>query len=307
MHIVKNLKNLHSLSQNTAVAIGNFDGIHLGHQKILQALVQEAKTRSLLPIVLTFDPHPEKLLRGKKIRMLQTLEQRLEEIEKFKISHTVVQIFDKSFARLPAEEFIKNIVCHKLRAKAVIVGENFRFGRNKEGNTAKLHQYAEKFHFFVLSILPVVKQGKAVSSSLIRDLLQKGQIEMANKLIGRPYSIEGQVIRGKSRGKNMGFPTANIRTRNDIAPPGVFISQVRIHSKIWPSVTHVGRKPTFNDTDWNIESYIMKFKNNLYGEKIQVQFLKKIRDEKKFDSPKKLSLQIQQDIAAAQNFFHKSF
>jgi len=329
MHVIKGLKHLPSLSKDCVVAIGNFDGIHLGHQKILQILVREARKYGLVSLLLTFSPHPEKVLGIRGVKMLQTLDQRLGEIEKYGLQYVVVLPFDQTldqrlgeiekyglqyvvvlpfdqkFAHTPAEKFIRTVILQKLKAKKVIVGENFKFGQNREGDISKLRALAAEYHFKVQSISPVVKQGNVVSSSLIRELLQQGKPEKANILIGRPYEIEGTVIKGKSRGRHLGFPTANVYPLNEIIPTGVFISEVGISSKLLPAVTHVGSKPTFNDKDTHIESYIMDFKKNLYGERIRILFLRKIRDEKKFDSPEALSLQIKKDLESAKRYFHR--
>ena len=305
MQVIKGLKHLPSFSKDCVVAIGNFDGIHLGHQKILQILVKEARKHSLFSLVLTFSPHPEKVLGSGKVKMLQTLDQRLSEIEKFGIQYAVILPFNQKFADTTAEKFVRTIVLQKLKAKKVIVGENFRFGQNREGDISKLNSLATEFNFKVQSIPPVVKEGETVSSSLIREYLQQGKPEKATILMGRPYEIQGTVIKGKSRGKHLGFPTANIYPLNEIIPTGVFITEVGIRSKLWPAVTHVGSKPTFHDKDTYIESYIMDFENDLYGERIQVLFLKKIRNEKKFESPEALSLQIKKDLEAAKKYFHQ--
>ena len=305
MQVIKGLKHLPSFPKDCVVAIGNFDGVHLGHRKILQILVREARKHNLFSLLLTFSPHPEKVLVGRKPKMLQTLNQRLREIEKYGIQIAVVLPFNRRFAGLSAEEFVRTIVLEKLKAKKIIVGENFRFGKNREGDVSKLNAFAAEFHFDIQSIPQVAKKDDVVSSSLIRELVQKGDIERANTLTGRPYEIEGTVIKGKSRGKNLGFPTANIHSLNDLAPPGLFISEVEIGSKSWPSVTHVGSKPTFNEKDTHIESYIIGFRNNLYGQRIRISFLRKIRDEKKFRTPEDLSHQIRKDLESAKSYFQK--
>jgi riboflavin kinase/FMN adenylyltransferase len=303
MQIIKGFKHLPPFSKNCVVAIGNFDGIHLGHQKILQIVVREAKKTGLHSLLLTFSPHPEKVLGSQKVKMIQTLDQRLSTIEKFQVQHVVVLPFTKKLADIPAKKFVRTIVLQKLNAKKVIVGENFRFGQNREGDITKLKDFAEEFNFEVRSIAPVVKEGNVVSSSLIREFLQRGKIEKANNLIGRPYEIEGTVIKGKSRGKQLGFPTANVHPLNEIIPTGVFVSKVGIGSRLWFSVTHVGSKPTFNDKDKHIESYIINFKKDLYGERFRIFFLRKLRVEKKFETPEALSLQIRKDLEAAMKYF----
>jgi len=305
MRGIKSLNDIPTPPDNCAVAIGNFDGVHLGHRKILSFLLREAKNDGLYPLLVTFHPHPAKVLTERKIELLQTIEQRLNEIHKFGIRMTVVLSFDKSFALTTAKDFIRTILIQKLQAKKVIVGENFQFGKNREGDVSKLQELASLYGFSVLSVSPVSIGDSVVSSSLIRRLLHSGKIEKANKLLGRPYEIEGTVVRGKSRGRRLGFPTANIHSMNDIAPPGVFISEVEIGSKIFPSVTHVGSKPTFGEKDVVIESYIIDYQNNLYKKKLRVRFLKKIREEMIFDTPESLSRQIKKDLDKTLAFFQK--
>ena len=305
MQKIKSLNDIPSPPDNCAVAIGNFDGVHLGHRKILKVLTQEAKKSNLFPLLLTFHPHPAKILTKRNIELLQTIEQRLDEIKKSGVQMTVVLSFDHQLSQISAEEFIRTIIVQKLKAKKVIVGDNFRFGKGRAGDVAKLHEWASYYGFSVHSIAPVTIQGSVVSSSLIRKLLHQGDIEKANRLLGRPYEIEGTVVRGKSRGKRLGFPTANVHSSNDIAPPGVFITKVGIGSRTYPSITHVGSKPTFNEKDIMIESYIIDYNNSLYKKNLRVYFLKKIREERKFESAEELSRQIKNDLEKTLSFFQK--
>ncbi|UCE42681.1 MAG: bifunctional riboflavin kinase/FAD synthetase [Candidatus Aminicenantes bacterium] len=305
MQGIKSLKDIPSPPDNCAVAIGNFDGVHLGHQKIVRVLIEDAKKSNLFPLLLTFHPHPAKILAKRKIELLQTIEQRLDEIKKSGVQMTIVLSFDQNLSQITAEEFIRTIIVQKLKAKKVIVGDNFRFGKDRDGDVVKLREWASHCGFSVQSIPPVTIQGSVVSSSLIRKLLHLGEIEKANLFLGRPYEIEGTVIRGKSRGKRLGFPTANIHPSNDISPPGVFISKVRIGSRAYPSITHVGSKPTFNEKDIMIESYVIDYNKSLYKKKLRVFFLKKIREEKKFETSEALSLRIKEDLEITQAFFQK--
>lgn len=305
MRVINGLKSFASCPAGCVLAIGVFDGVHLGHQKIIQALVEEAKKFSLPSLLLTFHPHPETILAGKQINLLQTLDQRMSEINKYGVQMTVILPFNKKFANLSAKEFIERVILDKFMARKIIVGDNFRFGRQREGDVKKLLEFAPRFGYSVVSVPPVKIQNFMVSSSLIRDQLQHGDVETANILLGRPYEIKGTVVKGKSRGKTIGFPTANIHSVNDISPAGVFISKIGIGSKIFPSVTHVGSKPTFDEKDPIIESYIINYKSDLYGESLRVLFLKKIRDEKKFETSDALSLQIKKDLDQALEFFQK--
>ncbi len=303
MEVVHGLEKFPSLSGHSIVAIGNFDGIHLGHHKILECLEKTAREYELFSLVLTFFPHPGKILGKNKLKMIQTLDQKIREIRKFDIQALLIIPFDEQFASLTAQDFIRKIVLDTLRAKAIIVGKNFYFGKNRKGDVSLLHRLSSKFQFRVCPIPEVIQNGETVSSSLIRNLLQEGKIEKANRLLGRPYEIEGEVVKGQSRGKALGFPTANIETENEIIPQGVFITQTRVGSKILPSMTNVGKQPTFDQKDLHIESFIIDFDRDLYGENIGIHFLKKIRNQMKFRTPDELTRQLKNDLQTTKAYF----
>ncbi len=303
MEVIHGLEKFPSLSDHSIVAIGNFDGIHLGHHKILQCLEKKAKEYGLFSLVLTFFPHPGKILGKNGIKMIQNLDQKIKKIKKYDIQTLLILSFDEQFASLAGQDFIQKIVLNTLKAAAVIVGENFHFGKKREGDVALLHRLSSRFNFRICSVPSVVKNGDIVSSSLIRSLLQEGKIKKANRLLGRSYEIDGEVIKGKSRGKILGFPTANIETENDIIPQGVFITQTRIGSKIFQSMSNIGKQPTFNQHDLNIESHIIDFEGDLYGKRIGIYFLQKIRDEIKFSSPDELTGQLEKDLETTQFYF----
>ncbi len=303
MNIIRGLQKRVPFSGPTAVAIGNFDGIHLGHQKILQRLVREATQHRLHPLVLTFSPHPEKVLGEKRIRMIQTFEQRLREVEKFQVQTVLAVAFDEQFAGFSALNFIQNIIVGLLKAKIIVVGENFQFGKGQEGDISLLRRIAAPLKFQVISIPAVKKNGMPVSSSLVRRFLQAGEVEKANLLLGRPYEIEGKVIEGKSRGKPLGFPTANIETTNEIIPRGVFITRTSIGAEAFPSMTNVGIRPTFDQDETQVESHLIGFNGNLYGKEIRIRFLKKIRAEVKFQALQELRQQLEKDLETAKVYF----
>jgi riboflavin kinase/FMN adenylyltransferase len=303
MEVLHGLRASSSLFKNTIITVGNFDGVHLGHKKILQFLVQEAQKYDLFSLVLTFSPHPDLILGKGKVKMIQTLDQRLNAIEKFGVQGVLITPFNKEFFNLSSDEFIQKIVVSALKAEEVVIGENFQFGKKREGNINTLRALGAQLNFRVHEIPKFIKDGRTVSSSLIRNLLQEGKIEEANILLGRHYEIEGKVIKGKDRGKVLGFPTANIETENEIIPRGVYVSQVMIDSRTYPSLTNAGFRPTFGPEDMQIESYIIDFDKKLYGQEIAVRFIKKIRDEIKFKSPEELSLQIKKDLGQAKAYF----
>ncbi|MFQ5722149.1 MAG: bifunctional riboflavin kinase/FAD synthetase [Candidatus Aminicenantales bacterium] len=305
MKIVNGFHNLPTLSRATALAIGNFDGVHLGHQKILERVVKEASQQKLMSAVLTFFPHPDNFLGKDRLKLIQTLDQRLAEIAKHGLELAVVASFNKKLAGLSGQEFVSKILVNLMRAKVVAVGQNFHFGRNRQGDISLLNRLSSRFNLQVFTLKSVRKEGMIVSSSLIRQLLQKGNIEQANLLLGRRFEIEGEVIKGKSRGKILGFPTANINTQNEIVPPGVFVSEVEVDSRQRPALTNIGYRPTFGQEELNIESYIMNFNKNLYGRKLKIYFIKKIRNEMKFANPEALAQQIKKDIATARKYFRR--
>jgi len=305
MKIIRGFENLPAFSIQTVVALGNFDGVHTGHRSILNLVTGKARESGLISIVLTFSPHPEKVLGKKRVRLIQTLDQRLEEIRKFDLDVALVIPFDKEFSGLAAREFVQKILINLLRARIIVVGKNFRFGRDRVGGIRLLRQLASRYDIRVFSLPSVTKEGYTVSSSLIRTLLLQGKIEQADLLLGRSYQISGEVIRGQSRGKRIGFPTANIRTLNEIVPRGVFITKVDIDGKTWRALTNIGRRPTFEQKDMVIESFVFDFDKNLYGKNLTIQFIKKIREEMKFTTPKDLSDQIRKDIETAKNYFQQ--
>ena len=303
MQIFRRLEDFPTLTKKTVAAIGNFDGIHLGHKKILQFLASEAKKYKLSSLVLTFSPHPEKYFGKKPKKMIQTLDQRIMEIEKNNIDITLVLPFSEDFASLSSREFIENIMIDKLHAEEIVVGDNFRFGKNRTGTIRILQKLSSHCGFKFFPISSEKRQGHIVSSSLIRTLLLKGAIEEANALLGRPFVIEGSVIKGHSRGKSLGFPTANISTDNEIIPSGIYFSFVFSKGQKRPALTNIGTSPTFGISETQIESHIIDFSENLYGQVIKIQLLKKLRTEIKFNTPEQLADQMNKDLAAAKTYF----
>lgn len=303
MLIIRGIEDFPTLTKSTVAAIGNFDGIHLGHRKILQFLANEAEKHKLPSLVLTFSPHPERYFGKNPVKIIQTMDQRLNEIKNNNISMTLVLSFSKDIASLSSRDFIRNIMLDTLHAAAIIVGDNFRFGKNRTGDVHILQKLSSLYGYKFFSIPAEKRHGQIVSSSLIRTCLMKGDVEKANALLGHPYEIEGTVIKGHSRGKNLGFPTANISTKNEIIPHGIFFSYVCLQGQKRPSLTKIGTSPTFGPSETQIESYIIDFTENLYGQTQKIQLLKKFRDEIKFNTPEQLVEQLKKDLAAAKTFF----
>jgi riboflavin kinase/FMN adenylyltransferase len=305
MKIYRSLEAVPSFSKRTALAIGNFDGLHLGHQKILKHLVNIARTQGLLSGVLTFSPHPEKIFGPEKISMIQTLEQRLEGIEAFGVDMALIIPFSRAFAELPGKDFVKKILLRTLQCRVVVVGSDFRFGKNRRGDISAMRTFGAQLRFDVHVVPPVRKKALIVSSSLIRELLRLGHLGAANAMLGRHYFIEGDVVRGEARGEDLGFPTANIETPNEIIPRGVFLTLTEIEEKKWPSLTNVGVRPTFSHKRLCVESHVLDFHKKIYGDSVKIHFLKKIREERAFANPGELSLRIRKDLEAARRYFKK--
>jgi len=307
MQIFSNFDDLGQFEQSSIVAIGNFDGVHLGHQKILNFLVNKALEKDLISLVLTFSPHPGKITGKGQIKLLQTLEQKIESIRAFGVQAVFALPFTKEFASLSTEDFIDKILIKTLNARAVIVGNNFRFGKNRTGDISTLESHTAPNNLKIYIIPSLSVNTMTISSSLIRHLILKGDIKNANLLLDKPYEILGEVIKGHSRGTTLGFPTANVNTENDITPFGVFLTSVILNNREFPSLTNIGKCPTFQQKNINIESHILDFKSNIYGKKIKIIFLKRLRDEIKFKSPNELFQQIHKDLLIARKYFNLTY
>lgn len=305
MKVFRGLHDRLAFPKGTAVAIGNFDGLHLGHQRILRILVDKARETGLVSLVLTFSPHPERVLEGGRIGMIQTLEQRLAGIRAAGVHAVILASFDRAFAGLTAAEFAGRILASILRARLVVVGENFRFGKRRQGDINDLTRLGQELGFAVQPVPPVFRNGEVISSSLIRGLLNEGQIPSANAFLGRPYEIVGRVIRGCGRGQKLGFPTANVQTFNEILPMGVYFTYAKIMGRSHPSLTNIGHQPTFGGGHLRVEAHIFDFDGALYRRRISLHFLRKLREEKRFTDPEGLVSQLQKDILAARTFFRR--
>jgi len=305
MKIYRSLEAIASVQKNAALTIGNFDGLHLGHQKILKICLRTARERDLTAAVLTFSPHPEKIFSPEKVCMIQTLDQRLEGIAASGADMAIVVPFTKEFAGLPGEEFVRKILVKKLQARTLIVGPDFRFGKSRRGDIPALRKFGRRFGFDVRVVPPVRKKALVVSSSLIRELLKLGHVGSAHQLLGRPYTIEGDVVHGEARGRALGFPTANIETPNEIIPRGVFLTLFESGGKAMPSLTNIGVRPTFHKRSLTIETHVIDVQKNLYGSAVKLIFLKKIRDEREFGDSQELAARIRKDLEDARRYFQK--
>lgn len=287
----------------TVVTIGNFDGVHLGHRAILARVRQRARDLGGQAVAVTFDPHPLKLLRPEmKLPLLNTPEQKLNLLASCGLDAVVVLPFTRKFAALPARDFVIQYFCERLKVREVVIGHDYCFGRGREGNIDLLKAMGADLGFTVQVVWAVEADGAVVSSSLIRALLRLGKVAEAGRLLGRPYGVAGPVVRGQGRGgKLLGVPTANIRSVNELLPAsGIYAVRVRRGPEILPGVANIGTCPTFdNGCDSSLEVHLLEFNGDLYGEELEVDFVGRLREERRFPSVEALAAQIHADIATA--------
>ncbi|RKX58777.1 MAG: riboflavin biosynthesis protein RibF [Thermodesulfobacteriota bacterium] len=282
----------------TVITIGSFDGIHLGHQALIKETKKLAKELRLTPVVVTFEPHPRRILfPDSNFKLLTTLEEKIELISQTGIEHMVLIPFTKELAQWSPDLFVQEYIVDGLHAKGVVVGFNFGFGKNRKGNIDTLKHLGKKYNFLVNSVGPVIIDGIIVSSSSIRNFLEKKEIETANKLLGRNYFFSGRVIEGKKRGEKLGFPTANLEIPpyKLIPPPGVYAVWVHYKNQLFKGAMNIGKKPTFEDRELSIEVHIFDFNKDIYDEILKIEVIRYIRNEIKFPSIEALKNQIQLD------------
>ncbi len=285
----------------TAVALGNFDGVHIGHQQLIESNIKEAKIRKLRSAILIFRNHTKELLaknNDPKIQLLTSFEQKIEILKNFSLDAVYIIDFDEDLMKLSPEEFITNILLKKLKAKLVTVGFNYRFGYKAAGDSDLLKKVGLDKGIEVNVIPPVYIEGQIISSTAIRNFIKAGNIKKANKFLGRNFTIIGSVIKGKNRGRKLGFPTANIKLSDNYVIPkeGVYVTNTFINGKKFNSLTNIGYNPTFNEKELKIETYILDFAGNLYGKTLEIEFLDFIRDDIKFNSVQELISQIEKDV-----------
>lgn len=307
MKVIKTLENI-NISEDTGVALGNFDGIHIGHQTLLVNLVEICRKNNLKSVVYTFKNHPRTFtdVHGAP-KKIMSIEKKLKNFNELGIDYVILVDFDEYQMKIQAKDFVKNILKGKLNMKNCIVGFNYRFGHKAQGNIELLRELSCVYDYKLNEIGPIEIQGKTVSSTNIRNLIKDGKIQRANLFLGRKYSILGNVIQGKQVGRKIGVPTANVKPNKNMIMPscGVYLTKVRIGEKLHSSITNVGYNPTFEQNEMNIETHIINFDEDIYDKSIEIFFMDKIREEKKFNSIDNLRYQLNIDIDLAKNFFTK--
>ena len=301
MKIYKNF-NISNRFKNAAIAIGNFDGFHLGHQKVINKGKSLAKKHRLKFGLLVFHPLPVMFF-NKKINnfRIDTLKQKIENSEKLGIDFIIIKKFDKNFSKTSAENFISQILHKKLKAKLIFISQNFKFGRNRIGNINLLKKRERLFNYKTKTVDPLIKNKFLISSTLIRKNIKNGKIAFVNKMLGRPWTIEGIVKRGEKRGRKIGFPTCNLELGDYVIPKaGVYASKIILNENSKKKgIVNVGYKPTFGKNKLLLEAHIFGFKKNLYDKTIKIMLLKFIRKEKKFKNITELKKQIKIDVKRA--------
>lgn len=303
MQVHRDLQQL-PVFRNAVITIGTFDGVHTGHQYILQQLQGAAEACHGETVIITFDPHPREVLapQNKTVNLLTTLDEKIQLLEKWGIDHLVVVPFTKAFSELSATAYLEDFLISTFGPHTIIIGYDHRFGHNREGGLELLEAEQQKFGFQLLEIPQQVVHDLTVSSTKIRKSLQEGSILLANELLGYPYFINGTVVHGDKMGRQLGFPTANIALhdpRKLIPAQGVYAVHVTVDGKQWKGALNIGTRPTFNGSELRIEVYILDFSGEIYGANIHVSFIEFIRADKKFDSVDALVIQIKDDVAKA--------
>ncbi|MCL6274615.1 bifunctional riboflavin kinase/FAD synthetase [Muricauda sp. 2012CJ35-5] len=299
METIQGISQFSNTSLQTAVTIGTFDGVHIGHSRILERLINSAKSAGLKSTVLTFFPHPRMVLqKDTEIKLLNTLEEKTAIMEKLGLDYLIVHPFTREFSRLSATEFVRDILVNGLKTKRIIIGYDHRFGRNRNANIQDLVSFGNTLDFEVEEIPAQEIDDVSVSSTKIRHALLEGDITTANNYLNYKYMLTGTIVKGKGLGKQFGFPTANLQiaeTYKLIPKNGVYVVQSNLDGHDYYGMMNIGYNPTVSGKDKSIEVNFFEFEGNLYDKKIQVNLLHRIRDEHKFDSVQELQNQLKKD------------
>lgn len=283
---------------NPVLTLGNFDGVHLGHQAIFKQVVAWALNTGGSSVVFTFEPHPLKVLAPHRSpKLLSTFREKMEQIEAAGMDAVICARFTPEFASQNPDDFVREVLVDKIGAKAIFIGHDYAFGKDRQGDIPFLRAAGARYGFEVHVVDPVKVEGITVSSTKIRKLIMDGEVCLASKLLGRPYSIEGTVIPGHSRGREIGFPTANITTPNELPPKeGVYAVTVEVEGKLYKGAANIGANPTFGDETPSYETHIFDLSEDLYGKFLKMKFIKRVRDEVKFKSVEELVERIKKDV-----------
>lgn len=310
MKIFQSIADFRS-NKKTIVTIGTFDGVHIGHQKIIEKLIHNAAEADCESVILTFFPHPRMVLQEQsEIRLLNTIEERIELLSKTGLNHLIIHPFDKTFSRLTAEEFVKEVLIERLNIEKIVIGHDHRFGRNRTADINDLIGFGEKYGFKVEQISAQEIDAVSISSTKIRLALEEGNVDLANEYLGYPYFLTGIVSKGRQLGRTIGFPTANIRIAEDyklIPKNGVYVVKSNIAGKVVYGMMNIGTNPTVDGKILSIEVFYLNFEGDLYEQKLEVSLLQYIRPEEKFDGIDALKKQIAADQIWSEDFIARNY
>jgi len=289
------------------LALGNFDGLHRGHLKIIERVKRGAAEHGGTPMAMTFDPHPPRVVRPDKAPpLLMTKPQRLEALHRAGIGCVAVVRFTREFSQWDPETFVHNVLVDWLHVSEVWVGANFLFGRGRAGNFSLLRTLGQQYGFRADKIDPVRYKDFVVSSTRIRRLVTEGRVDEAGALLGHSYYIDGTVIEGRKRGRELGFPTANLATDNELLPPhGIYATVLDVDGVVHAGLTNIGTRPTFDESDMTVETYLLKYSGDLYGKRVRLSFVQRLRDERRFEDVDALKAQMQADERWAERLFSR--
>ncbi|MGB5446230.1 MAG: bifunctional riboflavin kinase/FAD synthetase [Psychromonas sp.] len=305
MELLRGIHNIKASHQGCVLSIGNFDGVHLGHKAVLARLLLEAKRLQVPATVLTFEPQPEELFSGENApARLSRLRDKFVQLEKLGLNRLLCVSFTRKFANLSAADFIEQLLIKKLDVKFLVIGDDFHFGYQRQGDFALLKQAGEKYGFEVVDTKSLLQEEHRISSSRVRDALAVGDLQQAALMLGRKYSITGRVVHGEKLGRTIGVPTANLLLKRRVSPvSGVFVvSVLGITDKVYQGVANIGQRPTVNGVRQQLEVHLFDFEGDLYGLQLEVVLEEKIRDEVRFASFAELKIQIDKDIKQAKQW-----
>lgn len=309
MKIIHSISNFSS-KESSFVTIGTFDGIHIGHQKILGDLIQSAKQQNTKSVVLTFFPHPRMVLqKDVTLELLNTIDEKSKLLEKMGLDYLIIHPFSKEFSRLTALDFVRDILVNQLNTSKLIIGYDHHFGKNREGNIDQLREYSHLYDFDVQEIPAQDIDDVSVSSTKIRNALHEGHLKTANKYLGYNFMIHGTVVNGKKLGGKIGFPTANIDVKEDyklIPKTGVYVIQAAIENTRYHGMMNIGYRPTLDGKHQTIEAHFFDFEGDLYDQFLKIEFLYFLREEQKFDSVDELIAQLKKDQENALSFLENN-
>ena len=301
MQIYYDLQTPSELLRESIVTVGVFDGLHIGHQAVIQQVLTQSEKFNLASLVLTFDPPPLAFLAPERCPpTLTTLSKKIEILGQLGVDGVVFARFDAYLQQMSPDAFVQQVLLQRLHAKQVIIGYDWQFGKGRSGNAEALRQLGDQYQFSVMIVGPVQLHGMPVHSTRVREAIAGGNLNLVSDLLGRRYSIMGEIVLGDGRGRQIGFPTANIDAGNQMLPPsGVYAIQVKLEGRMLNGVMNMGTRPTFDGEEFQIETHLFDFEQMVYGKKMEIFFIEKIRDERRFPNPEILVNQIKQDVATA--------